>query len=70
MESGVCATAIKRSNKYVLPFAQEELHSTGASWPVMMYEEEGFHVASQIHRFALGGRVVWKRFILRSLEIP
>jgi hypothetical protein len=59
----LCATAIKEAIKYILHFAKVDLPFMGAFRLVAIYDEEEF-------RIAVDCRVVKKRFIFRSLEIP
>ena len=41
---------------YVLHFDQDEIASQGAFWSVTMYDEQGFQVANELNRFAIGDR--------------
>jgi hypothetical protein len=41
---------------YVLHFAPAELPPVDAFWSVTMYDDEGFHAANAINRFAIGDR--------------
>ena len=43
-------------NDYVLHFAEDELPPVEAFWSVTMYDAEGFQVANEINRFAIGDR--------------
>lgn len=44
------------SNRYILHFDAEQIPQARAFWSLTMYDHEGFHVANQIDRFALGDR--------------
>jgi hypothetical protein len=37
-------------------FSKEELPPVGAFWSITMYDHEGFQVANQLNRFAIGDR--------------
>jgi hypothetical protein len=43
-------------NDYVLHFEKKELPPVRAFWSVTMYDEEGFQVANELNRFAIGDR--------------
>ena len=42
--------------KYVMHFTRKDLPPVEAFWSITMYDEEGFQVANQLNRFALGDR--------------
>lgn len=42
--------------KYVIRFAKNELPPVGAFWSITMYDADGFQVANEINRFAIGDR--------------
>lgn len=44
------------ANQYVLHFDKNELPPVGAFWSITMYDTEGFQVANEINRFAIGDR--------------
>lgn len=43
-------------NDYVLRFSKDEIPPVSAFWSVTMYDAEGFQVANDINRFAIGDR--------------
>jgi hypothetical protein len=43
-------------NDYVMHFEKEDLPPVDAFWSVTMYDAEGFQVANEINRFAIGDR--------------
>jgi hypothetical protein len=48
--------AVDGSHDYVLHFEESELPPVSAFWSVTMYDEQGFQVDNELHRFALGDR--------------
>jgi hypothetical protein len=44
------------NNNYVLHFEKDHLPPAEAFWSVTMYDKEGFQVANEINRFAIGDR--------------
>ena len=44
------------ANKYVLHFSKAQLPPVNAFWSVTMYDAEGFQIANQLDRFAIGDR--------------
>jgi len=42
--------------KYVIRFAKNEIPPSGAFWSITMYDADGFQVANEINRFAIGDR--------------
>jgi hypothetical protein len=44
------------SRNYVLHFDRGDLPPVGAFWSVTMYDEQGFQVANELNRFAIGDR--------------
>lgn len=44
------------SNKYVMHFTKDELPPADAFWSLTMYDAEGFQVANELNRFAIGDR--------------
>ncbi|WP_026103387.1 DUF1254 domain-containing protein [Pseudanabaena sp. PCC 6802] len=57
------------ANKYVLHFQKDELPPVEAFWSVTMYDAEGFQVANQLDRFAIGDRDDLKYNADGSLDI-
>jgi hypothetical protein len=57
------------ANKYVMHFTKEEMPPVGAFWSVTMYDAEGFQVANQLNRFAIGDRDELKFNADGSLDI-
>jgi hypothetical protein len=57
------------ANKYLLHFKEEELPPVGAFWSVTMYDAEGFQVANELDRFAIGDRDTLKYNADGSLDI-
>jgi len=47
---------IEVGKQYVLHFSQDELPPVDAFWSVTMYDEEGFQIANELNRFAIGDR--------------
>ena len=43
-------------NKYTLRFEKGQLPPAGAFWSLTMYDKDGFQVANEINRFAIGDR--------------
>ena len=60
---------ILAETNYVLTFAKEELPPAGAFWSVTMYDGDGYPVANEIRRFALGDRDAMKFNPDGSLDI-
>ena len=56
-------------NRYVLHFAKEELPPASAFWSLTMYDAEGFQVANQLNRFAIGDRDALKYNADGSLDL-
>lgn len=48
--------SVTAENRYVLHFAKEELPPASAYWSLTMYDADGFQVANQLNRFAIGDR--------------
>lgn len=44
------------ASKYVLHFNKDEVPPAGAFWSLTMYDSDGFQVANEINRFAIGDR--------------
>ncbi len=44
------------NNNYVLHFEKDHLPPAEAFWSVTMYDKEGFQIANEINRFAIGDR--------------
>ena len=44
------------NKRYVLHFNKEEIPPADAFWSLTMYDAEGFQVANQLNRFAIGDR--------------
>jgi hypothetical protein len=57
------------ANKYVLHFSKTELPPVNAFWSVTMYDAEGFQVANQLDRFAIGDRDALKYNADGSLDL-
>lgn len=57
------------ANQYVLHFSQAELPPVGAFWSVTMYDADGFPVANELNRFAIGDRDELKYNADGSLDI-
>jgi hypothetical protein len=57
------------ANKYVLHFSKAELPPVNAFWSVTMYDAEGFQVANQLDRFAIGDRDTLKYNADGSLDL-
>jgi hypothetical protein len=57
------------ANKYVLHFNKDELPPAEAFWSVTMYDKEGFQVANQLNRFAIGDRDALKYNADGSLDL-
>jgi hypothetical protein len=57
------------ANKYVLHFSKAELPPVNAFWSVTMYDSEGFQVANQLDRFAIGDRDALKYNADGSLDL-
>jgi hypothetical protein len=47
---------ILAENNYVLTFAKDQLPPAGAFWSVTMYDGDGYPVANELGRFAIGDR--------------
>ncbi len=60
---------ILADNNYVLTFAKDELPPAGAFWSVTMYDGDGYPVANEIRRFAIGDRDALKFNPDGSLDI-
>ena len=57
------------ASKYVLHFSQAELPPVNAFWSVTMYDAEGFQVANQLDRYAIGDRDALKYNADGSLDL-
>jgi hypothetical protein len=57
------------ANKYVLHLNKDELPPAEAFWSVTMYDKEGFQVANQLNRFAIGDRDALKYNADGSLDL-
>lgn len=44
------------ANKYILHFDRDKTPPAGASWPLTMYDNQGFQVPNPLNRFAIGDR--------------
>jgi hypothetical protein len=44
------------SSRYVMDFARDELPPQHAFWSLTLYDDEGFQVANELDRFAIGDR--------------
>jgi hypothetical protein len=47
---------VRGETDYVLHFERDQLPPASAFWSITMYDEEGFQVANEIDRFAIGDR--------------
>jgi hypothetical protein len=57
------------NNSYLLHFNKSELPPTNAFWSVTMYDAQGFQVANELNRFAIGDRDNMTYNIDGSLDI-
>ncbi len=57
------------TGKYVMHFKKDELPPVEAFWSMTMYDAEGFQVANQLNRFAIGDRDALKYNPDGSLDI-
>ncbi len=56
-------------NKYVLHFNKKEIPPVDAFWSLTMYDAQGYPVANEINRFAIGNRDALKFNVDGSLDI-
>ena len=57
------------AKKYVMHFSKEQLPPVEAFWSITMYDENGFQVANNLNRFAIGDRDKLKYNTDGSLDI-
>lgn len=60
---------VMAENNYVLHFEKSEIPPVSAFWSLTMYDEEGYQVANQINRFAIGDRDALKYNADGSLDL-
>lgn len=57
------------NQNYVLHFAKDQLPPVGAFWSVTMYDAQGFQVANELNRYAIGDRDALKFNADGSLDL-